>query len=884
MHHYSDTNASATVPVQEEQDTLVRSGPASGGNNFTHPDIYPVILQTMTAGISSGISPLQFMDCIQVGNRQLGNRAFVRWVGELRSREQDPGIQQVAGSGLQEPGRSLTRQAPLQLMSKRKKKKGEPVVVETSGETSEATPEAPSGPGAQAELQAPLPQEGPKETAEPGEKKKKKKSRVQVALNTLRAEGVEAFKRYIEEEITVVDSLCNMRDRINRAENLRRIKEAALGVVEERIRALDPGAGLATPEEVGPGLGQVAEKAAVAPLKTALSPKEKALFGCCYTGDVGIVRRLLRFGKVDVNMATGVGTLLCVAAFKGHASIVRELLPIPGIDVNLAQQAGTTPLYFAAQERHLETVKLLLTARGINVNLAEINGNTPLCVAAQSGHEEIVRLLLAVPGIKIDVQPENGATSLYCAAQDNFLGIVQLFLKRGADVNLTLNDGTSPLCAAANQGNVEVVRLLLQAPAIQVNKAARNGVTALGVASTRGYKEIVRLLLDKQADPNITNELGLSPLHVACVRGYTGIVEMLLNVQADMDAEVIVRETQKYTPYGLAQLGGHRGIMSLLERRRREKAEQLPRIESLSPCLRPAEPAPLLTTAGAGSAKAGGQVLADQPGQIAPSTSLPPEPVLLPASQPTAQPGNVPLIPPIAPASQVTDTMEPAYTALPTAMSEPSSSARPDKQLQATKTPSPLDTAKDELIREILRKLDQDNLESLEGIRLMVEVRATDSIDSLCGLYNRLAGIERQKERARRRKVRHKPPSIGAKAMPPDTVPTFALGQKRNLSAEAVEGEIKRHLSQSNHRFVSQAVNDMEFGRGKPTTGYPGMWHVSAGISGVGSCSVFFYADKETRVIRIVGIGHHAGRAAYQLDYAVGELGDSGRVLSIDKR
>ena len=220
-------------------------------------------------------------------------------------------------------------------------------------------------------------------------------------------------------------------------------------------------------------------------------------------------------------------------------------------------------------------------------------------------------------------------------------------------------------------------------------------------------------------------------------------------------------------------------------------------------------------------------------------------------------------------------------TAPPTALSEPSSSARPDKQPRATETRSPLEAAKDELVREILRKLDQHNLESLEGIRLMVEVRATDIIDSLCGLYNRLAGIERQKERARRRKVRHKPPSIGVKAMPPDTVPTFAPGQKLNLSAEAVEGEIKRHLPQAHHRFVSQAVNDMEFGRGKSTTGYPGMWSASAGISAVGSCSVFFYADEETQVIRIVGIGHHAGRAACRLDYAVEGLGGSGRILCI---
>ena len=85
MQHHSYTNASASVQVQEEQNTLVRSGPASGGNNITHPDNYPVILQTMAAGINSGISPLQFMDSIQIGSRQLGNRAFLRWVEELHA-------------------------------------------------------------------------------------------------------------------------------------------------------------------------------------------------------------------------------------------------------------------------------------------------------------------------------------------------------------------------------------------------------------------------------------------------------------------------------------------------------------------------------------------------------------------------------------------------------------------------------------------------------------------------------------------------------------------------------------------------------------------------------------------------------------------------------
>ena len=80
---------------------------------------------------------------------------------------------------------------------------------------------------------------------------------------------------------------------------------------------------------------------------------------------------------------------------------------------------------------------------------------------------------------------------------------------------------------------------------------------------------------------------------------------------------------------------------------------------------------------------------------------------------------------------------------------------------------------------------------------------------------------------------------------------------------------------------MSQAVNDMEFGRGKRTSGYGELWHVSAGIPGVGSCSVFYYLDAARNRIRIVGIGHHVERAAYRLDYAAEELGEAGRILGI---
>ena len=132
------------------------------------------------------------------------------------------------------------------------------------------------------------------------------------------------------------------------------------------------------------------------------------------------------------------------------------------------------------------------------------------------------------------------------------------------------------------------------------------------------------------------------------------------------------------------------------------------------------------------------------------------------------------------------------------------------------------------------------------------------------------------------RPIRRRELAVGAEAQPAaGGAPRYVLGEKAGLDAEAVEDEIKGHLGQAYHRFVSQAVNDMEFGRGKPTTGYPGLWHVSAGISGVGSCSVFYYGNEKMQQIRIAGIGHHVGRAAYRLDYADEDLGDSKRTLRI---
>ena len=826
---------------------------AAWGDSATGTKDYAAPLQTVAAGIRSAISPLQFMAGIDAASEQLGNRAFLHWVGELHATGRGRDTYAVAAQG--SPGLSLPRLAPLQFMPKKKKKKGE-----AAAEVVEALPETMPEAGA-----ATLPQTEPGVTLPPGEKKKKKKPRVQVALNALRTGGVEEFGHYIHAEISEPALLQTLTERITRAKDLGDKKDAALRAVEARMGELDLEGVPAMPQAVATEQGQVTEVAVVAPIKTALSLREQDLLDGCTFGDIRKVRRLLRLKTLDINVADDQGTPLCQAAYAGHVAVVRELLSMPGIDVNLAQQAGATPLYFAAQEGCVGVVKVLLEeARGLNVNLGTLKGSTALCIAAQLGREEVVKLLLEVSNININASKFDGTTPLIGAVVKKFTGIIELLIIRGANVNIPFGDGTPALRMVAELDNIEMARVLLRTPDIQINQAGKDRLTALAIASRKGHKEIVELLLKKGAEPNIRDKYGTTPLHYAALYGHMAIVETLLHSGADVVADV-TEVIDKCTPYDLAKLMRHQAIMDLLEAHRRDKAEQAAQFERLSPCLRPQ-----------------GQALEDQPGQTSPST-VPTASLPQAAPIPAVQPDEAVSIPEIARDSGAGDGIESAEgTTQAAAVSVASSRAVPDSQPRATEIQSTLERAKNKFIQDILKKLRNDWLDPLDGIRLLEAVNTVADLDGLCRIYNRLAGIERKKLRGSSRSALYQVLTEGTQAMHPYAgPPAFVLGQKRNLDADEVEGEIRQHLEQSYHRFISQAVNDMEFGRGKRTTDYPGLLHASAGISGVGSCSVFYYSNEETRVIRIVGVGHHIGRATYQLDYAVGELGGCGRMLRL---
>jgi ankyrin repeat protein len=127
-----------------------------------------------------------------------------------------------------------------------------------------------------------------------------------------------------------------------------------------------------------------------------------------------------------------------------------------------------------------------------------------------------------------------------------------------ADLDARDQRGATPLMHAAAFGNVETLRILLDAGA-DVN--ARNRVDATALLWASGQPDKARLLIERGADVNIQSKQGRTPLMVAASRrGNAAIVALLLSKGAEVNA----RDRVRASALNLAALTGDVEMMRLL--------------------------------------------------------------------------------------------------------------------------------------------------------------------------------------------------------------------------------------------------------------------------------------------------------------------------------
>jgi ankyrin repeat protein len=119
----------------------------------------------------------------------------------------------------------------------------------------------------------------------------------------------------------------------------------------------------------------------------------------------------------------------------------------------------------------------------------------------------------------------------------------------------------TPLPYAAEQGRVEVVRVLLEGGA-KVEGTDADQRTALHYAARHGHLEVCRLLLDWGANVNAVDWRTNTPLHWAAYSGRLAVVKLLVERGAD------VRMKNDYGPTAsdLARKEGYVDLANWLNR------------------------------------------------------------------------------------------------------------------------------------------------------------------------------------------------------------------------------------------------------------------------------------------------------------------------------
>ena len=323
-------------------------------------------------------------------------------------------------------------------------------------------------------------------------------------------------------------------------------------------------------------------------------------------------------------------TALMWAAAGGHTEAMRRLIAAgayldetsslidaPEIEPDRRQggfvyakipRGSMTALHLAAREGQVESVRTLIEA-GADLDATDAEDSTALILAAVNGYLDIAELLLE-SGADPNVADRFGRTILFVATDMHTLdanprppprinsrmtpvGLVNLSLAKGAEVdaplktllpqwcaqgcthNPVLAEGATALLRTAMSGDVEIMRILLEAGAdpnivtveqeitetdAEYENVPPGQTTPFMAAAGVGWRdtisrgrdadaiEALKILLELGGDINQANQAGDTPLHGAALRGSVAIIEFLVEHGAD----VMATNWRGWTPLDIA--------------------------------------------------------------------------------------------------------------------------------------------------------------------------------------------------------------------------------------------------------------------------------------------------------------------------------------------
>ncbi|MEO9517576.1 MAG: ankyrin repeat domain-containing protein [Paracoccaceae bacterium] len=237
------------------------------------------------------------------------------------------------------------------------------------------------------------------------------------------------------------------------------------------------------------GMPDIAELIAAKGGNTEPLGKYEQFQSACMRGDLDVARELAP-ENMGVDSAKD-HELLCRAAGNGNVDAVRTML---ALGFEITSTGSHTPLHMAAFKGHLDVIGVLIDA-GADTKLRDPEYNTPPFVHAMHNFQhETVALLLEYP-MDVFAAVAMGKTDQLEAEFERDPELVNARFRtvRTGSQESNVNDWTTPLWFAAMNGQMDVVRFLLEHEA-DPTISNPEGRTISDYARDAGHDEIAELL------------------------------------------------------------------------------------------------------------------------------------------------------------------------------------------------------------------------------------------------------------------------------------------------------------------------------------------------------------------------------------------------------
>jgi len=317
------------------------------------------------------------------------------------------------------------------------------------------------------------------------------------------------------------------------------------------------------------------------------------LFNTVELCEIEKVKELISKDHSLINAKNDKGqTPLHIASYYGYKDVMQYLLT-NSADVDVKDKDGRTSLHLLVERDNTPDVAEILIEKGANINATDSLGLTPLILAMESYDEILARYLIS-KGAEVDIHSavflvlvdhlksilkddpsqinariKGGSyfsTPLHVAVSMLNVAMVKLLLEYGADINVTDDEGHTPLhiiyhsygpiwrgtrpemtelllshgakldiFSGASLGQINYVRQLLSENPELVNAKDNSGSTPLHWAVLNNQKEMVELLVENGANVNAIGNNDATPIKISLFNKNKEIEEYLLNHGAKID-------------------------------------------------------------------------------------------------------------------------------------------------------------------------------------------------------------------------------------------------------------------------------------------------------------------------------------------------------------